>query len=312
MSHKDEWNQMQRHPMHLPLPTCSESSTQTDSQNQDLQNLSSPTLKSLAVQTDPCDLRKYKIIDESDSREYDGECDDDATFEFDRDHELQRRLNPTIPEDFEKLQTELMQWRQRQERKINMTARNAEQKQAMMSTLLNKEACILRKIASLQHVACEKWRADRLENIMEKMSRPKQWGVADGTLCVDVDTPETVRAREMKNMYEELRKTVDDGKSNVPSRYLRFFVSQISLFASTYTQARSRVELLHRAKALIEELGDHSSLAKDICSLIDRESEMLHSTELGNELMAGLRKRMLNAFAKLATKTRSLHGMNLK
>ncbi|KAL7521086.1 hypothetical protein ACHAWX_005779 [Stephanocyclus meneghinianus] len=287
MSHKDEWNQMQRHPMHLPLPTCSESSTQTDSQNQDLQNLSSPTLKSLAVQTDPCDLRKYKIIDESDSREYDGECDDDATFEFNRDHELQRRLNPTIPEDFEKLQTELMQWRQRQERKINMTARNAEQKQAMMSTLLNKEACILRKIASLQHVACEKWRADRLENIMEKMSRPKQWGVADGTLCVDVDTPETVRAREMKNMYEELRKTVDD-------------------------EARSRVELLHRAKALIEELGDHSSLAKDICSLIDRESEMLHSTELGNELMAGLRKRMLNAFAKLATKTRSLHGMNLK
>lgn len=303
---------MQRHPMHLPLPTCSESSTQTDSQNQDLQNLSSPTLKSLAVQTEPCDLRKYKIIDESDSREYEGECDDDATFEFDRDHELQRRLNPTIPEDFEKLQTELMQWRQRQERKINMTARNAKQKQAMMATLLNKEACILRKIASLQHLACEKWRADRVENIMEKMSRPKQWGVADGTLCVDVDTPETVRAREMKNMYEELRMTVDNGKSNVPSRYLRFFGSQISLFASTYTQARSRVELLHRAKALIEELGDHSSLAKDICSLIDRESEMLDSTELGNELMAGLRKRMLNAFAKLATKTRSLHGMNLK
>jgi hypothetical protein len=98
-----------------------------------------------------------------------------------------------------------------------MTARNAEHKQAMMATLLNKEACILRKIASLKHLACEKWRADRLESIMEKMSQPKQWGVADGTLCLDVDTPETIRSREMKGLYEELRKTVDNGKSNVPS-----------------------------------------------------------------------------------------------
>jgi hypothetical protein len=84
-----------------------------------------------------------------------------------------------------------------------------------------------------------------------------------------------------------------------------FFVSQL-LFASAYTQARSRVGLLHRAKALLEELGDHSSLAKDICSLIDRELVMLESTELGNEFLAGLRRRMLNAFAKLATKSRDM------
>eukprot|EP00804_Cyclotella_cryptica_P014091 CCRYP_021206-RA/>CCRYP_021206-RA protein AED:0.00 eAED:0.00 QI:34/0/0.5/1/0/0/2/181/218 len=206
--------------------------------------------------------------------------------EFDEDQELQRRLNPTTPEDFAKLQTELLQWKHRQERKINVTARNPEHKQTMMAALLKKEAYILRKIASLKHLACEKWRAERLDNIMEKMSQPKKWGGADGSFLWTWIHQKRF-GREMKDMYQELRNTADN-------------------------EDRSRIELLHRAKALIEKLCDHSSLAKDVCSLMDRELEMLGATEMGKEFMAGLRMRMLNAFAKLAMKACSPRGKNPK
>ena len=39
--------------------------------------------------------------------------------------------------------------------------------------------------------------------------------------------------------------------------------------------------------------------AKDVCSLLDRELEMLGATELDSEYLVGLRKRLLNSFAKL-------------
>ena len=59
--------------------------------------------------------------------------------------------------------------------------------------------------------------------------------------------------------------------------------------------------MLRQAKALIEKTGDHSSLAKDVCLLVDRELDILNSTELGSEYLVGLRKRLLNSFAKLIT-----------
>lgn len=59
--------------------------------------------------------------------------------------------------------------------------------------------------------------------------------------------------------------------------------------------------MLQRAKALIDRTGDHSSLASDVCLLVDRELEILNSTELGSEYLVGLRKRLLNSFAKLVT-----------
>ena len=69
-----------------------------------------------------------------------------------------------------------------------------------------------------------------------------------------------------------------------------------------HNQVQARIDLLQRAKVLIETLDDHSPLAKDVRALIDRELEMLSTTELGSEMLAGLRRRMLNSFAKLVTK----------
>lgn len=74
----------------------------------------------------------------------------------------------------------------------------------------------------------------------------------------------------------------------------------ISLF-----KVRTRIELLQRVKALVEKT-DHSGLSKDVCTLVNRELEMLtRGTELGNELLEGLRKRLSNQFAKLLSKLNS-------
>ena len=128
----------------------------------------------------------------------------------DQELELQRRLNPTQQQDFQVLKTELLQWRKREERKIIITARNEEHRSDMKKLLLKKEAHLLRKIDQLRNNAAGKSRTKKIEHVMELMSEPKQW-VSNGEI-INVDTPETCRARELKAMYDELHEKVDKGK----------------------------------------------------------------------------------------------------
>jgi hypothetical protein len=187
-----------------------DASTQTIDAGRDLQQLSTQTM-SLSIQTDACDLEKCRISEPEPPAEDEESKDDDDI--FNRDQELKRRLNPQTPEDFAILQSEFLQWKNRQERKILVTARDSAHRQTMMIHLLDQEAKLLRKIDTLRSAASETWKAERLEKIMQKMVAAKQWSVEDGTVSVAVDTPEIARAREMKEMFEELKKNVDTGES---------------------------------------------------------------------------------------------------
>ena len=129
----------------------------------------------------------------------------------DQEQELQRRLNPTQHKDFQVLKTELLQWRKREERKIIITARNEEYRSDMKKLLLKKEAHLLRKIDQLRNNAAGKSRTKKIEHVMQLMSEPKQWKISDGEI-INVVTPETCRARELKAMYDELHEKVDKGK----------------------------------------------------------------------------------------------------
>ncbi len=131
---------------------------------------------------------------------------------LDQDEELQRRLHPSRRADFATLQSELLQWRCREEGKITKAARNAAHKREMIKLLLRKESHLIRKIDQLRNSATEKWKAEQIELMMEMMSKPKQWEDKNG-FVIRVDTPETCRARLMKSMYSKLIDEVDDGKS---------------------------------------------------------------------------------------------------
>eukprot|EP00581_Thalassiosira_minuscula_P030094 CAMPEP_0183776886 /NCGR_PEP_ID=MMETSP0739-20130205/47813_1 /TAXON_ID=385413 /ORGANISM="Thalassiosira miniscula, Strain CCMP1093" /LENGTH=289 /DNA_ID=CAMNT_0026018859 /DNA_START=444 /DNA_END=1313 /DNA_ORIENTATION=- len=201
----------------------------------------------------------------------DNQSDSDSS-SLDQEQELQRRLNPSTPEDFETLQSELLQWRHREERKITITARNEEHRQEMKKIVLKKEAHLLRKIEQLKSSATNKCKTEKIEQMMERMSQPKQWEVSNGSV-IGVHTPETCRARELKAMYDELNMKVD--------------------------KVGTRIKLLERIKAMTETI-DHCGLAKDVCSLLDRELQMLYrGTDLGPEFMDGMRNRLSNQFTKL-------------
>ena len=136
--------------------------------------------------------------------------DADVASDDDSQRQLERRLNPTTSKDFEALQTELLQWRKREERKITITARNEVHRQEMKALLLKKEAHLLRKIEHLNNAATAKSRKERFEATMAEMAQSQQWEVSDGV--VSVDTPETRRARDLKKMYDELNQKVDNGR----------------------------------------------------------------------------------------------------
>ncbi|KAL9190847.1 hypothetical protein ACHAXT_000553 [Thalassiosira profunda] len=200
--------------------------------------------------------------------------DADGASDNDSQRQLERRLNPTTSKDFEALQTELLQWRKREERKVTITARNEVHRQEMKALLLKKEAHLLRKIEQLKNDATDKARKERFEATMAEMAKPQQWAVGDGV--VSVDTPGTRRARDLKEMYDELNQKVD--------------------------AVSTRIAVLERIKALVETI-EPCSITKDVCSLVDRELQMLQKgTDLGPELLEGLRTRLSNQFTKLITR----------
>lgn len=168
--------------------------------------------KPMSIQTDPCDLKKCMINPPGDKKnQQDVDDDKDEDDAFDQEYELQRRLNPQTPQDFEQLKNELIQWKHREQRKITVTARNPSHKRAITTTLLDKEAKLIRKIETLKHAASEQWKVERLEKIMEQMAMARNWSTTDG-LSLTVDTPETVRAREMKDMFAKLKLDDHNGK----------------------------------------------------------------------------------------------------
>ena len=134
-----------------------------------------------------------------------------STASVDQEMELQKRLNPTCSRDIKVLQTELLLWRKREERVITITARNKEHRAKMKRTLLAKEQHLLRKIEQLKNVAIDKHNTNHIEHVLELMCQSKQWEIEDGSI-IHVETPDTFKAREMKDIYTELNEKVNDGK----------------------------------------------------------------------------------------------------
>lgn len=144
---------------------------------------------------------------------------------------------------------------------------------------------------------------------MEMMSQPLEWEVSNGSI-IGVETPETLRAGEMKAMYDQLNEEVEKGTNaaQLEGWQQHASVHNISynfLILSLITLVQTRIELLERIKALSDSI-DHCGLAKDVSGLLERELQMLHEgTDLGPEFMDGMRKRLSNQFTKLVTRLNS-------
>ena len=198
----------------------------------------------------------------------------------DREDPLQHRLNPTRANDFEALQAELVEWRLREENKIKSSHGSDAEKQDLVKLLLGKEAHLIRRIDELRNVATDRSKNEKIKRVLQLMSQPKQWEGSDGNIIL-VDNNDTIRAREMKAMHDELNEVIEGGK---------------------------RIDILQRIKVFVENEFDHDNLASDVNMLVERELQMLHrGSDLGEEFMEGMRTRLSNQFTKLVMRE-SLDG----
>ena len=187
-----------------------------------------------------------------------------------RRFEMERRIRPKTSEDFELLYGELEQWRVRETAKVEAEfPPETDARRLAMSRLLAKETELIRTIGRLRIAANNANRERRVERALEDMSQTKRWERKDGSL-VEVDTPFTVRARELARLYDALR-----------------------LETRRDVSTDERLDMLVHVKWTVKEFD--CGLTREIVELADREADLLNRGR-DPAAMTGLRRRIANLF----------------
>jgi hypothetical protein len=183
--------------------------------------------------------------------------------------EVHRRMHPTTVGDFEVLYNELDKWRQVETRKVHEDTalqRDPAARQAALESILVKETKLLQTIDRLKLTATDTNRKQRIESMLQFMSRPKQWQMSDGGVK-NVHTPFTVRAKELLDLYHGLK--------------------------TPLASVDERLDVLLHVKWTVQEFD--CTLTRELIELIDREADMLNRGRKEKSL-EGLRKRLTNLF----------------
>ena len=88
--------------------------------------------------------------------------------------------------------------------KIETLARNnSAEKKAMEYSLLEKETKLLRKLEVKKAEAMEAQKLKRIEKRLHSMTEPKKWRLSSACIA-EVHTPSTVRAIQLRDLYESI------------------------------------------------------------------------------------------------------------
>ncbi|KAJ3322583.1 hypothetical protein HDV06_002960 [Boothiomyces sp. JEL0866] len=178
----------------------------------------------------------------------------------------ERRLHPKTDRDFEILYSGLEHWRQQETTRINKLKLIEPARLAALADLLDQESALLQKIDKLKIEANEENKTKSTIRLLEKMASPKKWLCRDGKI-VQVDTPNIIRARELRDLYHALNfplLTIDE-----------------------------RLQILLHVKFTAKEFD--CNLTREIVDLIDREGDLI-SRGRNERSLEGLRKRICNLF----------------
>lgn len=157
-------------------------------------------------------------------------------------------------------------WRLQETDKINRAGYTEPARLAALANLLDQETALIQKIDRLKVQADEENHDRFVIGLLDRMASSKKWPVKTGGVCY-VDTPSTIRARELRDLYHAL---------NVP-----------------LVSIDERLQILLHVKFTVKEFD--CNLTRDIVQLIDREGDLLSR---GRDLktLEGLRKRIGNLF----------------
>lgn len=181
-----------------------------------------------------------------------------------RIEEIGRRTHPRTTQDFNVLQNELEAWRLQEVKRINEAELSDEERRLAMMELLKKQTKLLQTIDRLQIQAQNENRAQKINSTLNKMSSAKSWGTKS---AVHVETPFTIRARELRDLYNGL------------------LLAGLSI--------DERLDILLHVKWTVKEF--ECALSREIVELVDREADLLNRGRKDSSL-AGLRQRLANLF----------------
>ncbi|KAJ3344509.1 hypothetical protein HDU83_005131 [Entophlyctis luteolus] len=180
-----------------------------------------------------------------------------------RKKEIESRLHPKTARDFEILYNGLEHWRLQETLAINNAGYSEPARLAALADLMDQEATLIQKIDRLKITASEENRERKIVKLLEKMASPKRWPVLNNTAAVHVDTPNTIRARELRDLYHAL--------------------------TATLLSVDERLQILLHVKYTVKEFD--CVLTREIVELINREGDLV-SRGRGAESLEGLRKRI--------------------
>ena len=180
---------------------------------------------------------------------------------------LDRRQNPRTKDDFQLLYHGLEVWRQEELKGIG--GLEGEDRQSFQIGLLRQQCVYLSAIDKLKNNADEQNREIRIKKFFDTSAAPMQWIEEEYQKVNTLETPDTLRARELREVYFALKLTgiaVDE-----------------------------RLDILLHVKLTVQEYD--TKLTREIVDLLNREADLLlRGMREGNQ--AGLRKRIQNLFLR--------------
>jgi hypothetical protein len=180
--------------------------------------------------------------------------------------EIERRRHPKTAADFRVLYDELAAWHFQETQVINQGNHPEEERRRLLQELLAKETELLHTIDRMKIDA--KRQNTEIQNLrdLDRLSQKKLWQLTNGEI-VKVQTPNTLRAKELRNLYRAVKM---DGIT-----------------------ADERIEILLLLKQTVKEFN--CQLTQDMITLIDREADLLNRGR-SEAALQGLRKRIETLF----------------
>mmetsp|Transcript_29420 Transcript_29420/g.77101 ORF Transcript_29420/g.77101 Transcript_29420/m.77101 type:complete len:639 (+) Transcript_29420:195-2111(+) len=182
--------------------------------------------------------------------------------------QMQRRLNPKSKADFALLYSGLEVWRK--EQLEGLSGLDGDERTEAMVGLLKKQCSYLSAVEKLKNAASDEMRDARIRKFFDKTSRPKRWVEKEYQKVNEMETPATLRARELREVYYGL--------------------------AFEGLEMDERLDMLVHVKLTVQDFD--SKVAREMIDLLSREADLLvRGTREKN--MVGLRKRILSLFLRL-------------
>ena len=184
--------------------------------------------------------------------------------------DLERRANPRTKRDFELLAREVDEWRLAETDRIKAQDLPAAEISRQLQDLLHKEVRLMQSLDRMRIDAQKRNREESTKRVLEMMAAPKEWNAS--AKQVEVETPLTLRARELVELYHGL---------SLPG-----------------LPRKERLDVLFNVQWVVKDFD--CALTRDILLLLERELDLLNRGRRGRSL-EGLRKRLCSLFLQFAS-----------